>query len=123
MASRDGRPHVQLRLPLQPAIAPRGRDRGRLDPPVSGRYRELFASRVGRPPRPQDLESADSTRVATCAAFAVLPPSDFLPPQPRRNSEDVVIPFPTPMLAKHRCQLNKVCSNPATNIQLLDLTK
>ena|ERR1700730_5820125 len=49
---------------------------------------------------PQVLESADSTKVVTCAAFALPPPSDFLPRQPRRNTEDVVIPFPTP----HACE-------------------
>src|SRR5216684_7938632 len=98
MAWRDERPGAQLQLPLQPALAPRGRDRGRLDPPVSVRYRELFASGVGRPPRPQDLESADLTKVVTCAAFALLPPSDFPPVRPRRNSADVVIPFSIPCL-------------------------
>src|SRR5229473_8166064 len=99
MAWRDERPGVQLHLPLQPAIALSGRDRERLDPPVSVRYRELFASGVGRPPRPQDLESADLAKVVTCAAFALLPPSDFPPRRPRRNSEDVVIPFPS-----HACK-------------------
>src|SRR5437899_11917200 len=111
MAWRDERPAVQLRLPLQPAIAPPGRDRERLDPPVSVRCRELCASGVVRPPLPQDLESAGSTKVVTCAVFALLRPSDFLPRQPRRNSENVVIPIPTPMLVRHRCQLNKVCPN------------
>src|SRR5256885_16666913 len=98
MAWRDERPGVQLRLPLQPAIAWSGRDRERLDPPVSVRCRERCASAVGRRPRLQDPESAGSTKVVTCAGFALLPPSNFLPPQPRRNSGDVVIPFPLPRL-------------------------
>src|ERR1700688_5217330 len=85
-----------LQLPLPPAIALSGRDRERLDPLVSVRYPGLFASRVGHRPRPQGLESADSTRVAMCAAFAVPPPSGFPRRQPRRNNEDVVIPFPLP---------------------------
>src|SRR5467141_1760885 len=98
MAWEDERPGAQLQLPLLPAIAPSERDRERLDPPMSVRYRALFASGVGRPPRPQDLESADSTKVVTCAVFALLLPSHFRPRQPRRNSEDVVIPFPLPCL-------------------------
>src|SRR6266478_7437740 len=122
MAWRDERPGVQLRLPLQPAIAPRGRDQGRLDPQVSARCRELFASGVGRPPRPQDLESADSTKVATCVVFALPPPLDFPPQQLRRNNEDVVIPFPRPISLKHTSQLNKVCFNRATTSQLRNLT-
>src|SRR5258708_33931370 len=89
MAWRDERPGAQLQPPHPPAIALSGRDREMLDPPVSGRYRELFASRVGHRPRPQDLESADSGKVVTCAAFALLPPSDFRPRQPRRSSEEV----------------------------------
>ena len=40
---RDERPGAQLQLLLLPAIAPRERDRGRLDPPVLVRFRELFA--------------------------------------------------------------------------------
>src|SRR6267154_6511114 len=123
MAWRDQRPGVQLHLPLQPATAMSGRDQERRDPPVSGRYHALFASGVGHPPRPQDLESADSTKVATCAGFAVLPPSDFPRRQQRRSNEDVVIPFPTPMLVKHCCQLNKVCFTRATNSFLCDLTR
>src|SRR6266566_321316 len=115
MAWRDERPGVQLRLPLQPAIALSGRDRERLDPPVSGRRRERCASAVGRPPRLQDPESAGSTKVVTCAVFALLPPSDFLPQQPRRSSEDVAIPFPLPCLRGIAAQLNKVCSSRATN--------
>src|SRR6266849_6569465 len=111
MAWRDERPGV----PLQPAIARSERDRERLDPPASVRYRELFASGVGRPPRPQDLESADSTKVVTCAVFALPPPLDFPPQQLRRNNEDVVIPFPRPIFLKHSSQLNKVCFNGATN--------
>src|SRR5580692_4225307 len=98
MAWRDEQPGVQLRLPPLPAPALSGRDRERLDPPVSVRCRELFASGVGCPPRPQDLESADSTKVATCAASAVLPPSGFPRPPRRRSSEDVVIPFRLPCL-------------------------
>src|ERR1700733_6282271 len=107
MAWRDERPGAQPQRPRQPAIAPRGRVRERPDPPVSGRCRELFESGVARPPGPQDLESADLAKVVTYAAFALLPPSGFLPRQLRRNSEDVVIPFSTPMLARHRYQLNK----------------
>src|SRR5260370_4997152 len=97
------RPGVHLPLPLQPAIILSGRDREGPDPPVSGRCREPFASEVGCPPRPQDLESADSTKAATYAALAVLPPSDCPRRQPRRSHEDVVLPFPHPMLDKHRC--------------------
>src|SRR5256885_5770097 len=123
MAWRDERPDVQLHLPLQPAITPTGRDQERRDPPVSGRYRGLFASGVRHPPRLQDLESADSTKVATCAAFAVLPPSDFPSRQPRRSNADVAIPFSIPMLVKHRSQLNKVCCSRATNSSLHDLTR
>src|SRR2546422_11056035 len=123
MAWRDERPGVQLHLPLQHAIATSGRDRERRDPPVSVRYRELFASGVRYPPRPQDLESADSTKVATCAAFAVPPPSDFPRRQPRRSNEDVVIPFPHPMLGKHRYQPNKVCFNGATISGVRNLTE
>src|SRR5216684_7717083 len=115
MACRDERPGVQLRPPHQPALAPSGRDREKLDPPVSVRCRERGASGVGRLARSQDLESVDLTKVVTCAAFALLPPSDFLPQPPRRNSEGVVIPLSTPMLMRHRCQLNKVCSNGATD--------
>src|SRR5882757_3524038 len=96
MAWRDERPAVQLDLPLQPATAMGGHDQERRDPPVSSRYRELFASEVRYPPRPQDLESADSTKVATYAAFSVPPPSDFPSRQPQRSNEDVVIPFRLP---------------------------
>src|SRR5438094_7110081 len=98
MAWRDERPGVQLRLPLQPATARRGRDRGRLDPPVSVRCRERCVSAVGRRPHLQGPESAGSTKVVTCAVFVLLPPSDFPPRQPRRNSEDVLIPCPLPCL-------------------------
>src|SRR5260370_1395149 len=115
MASGEERPGEQFGFPLHPAIAPCGRVGGGLAPPVSVRFRERGASGVVRLPRPQDLESAGSTKVVTCAAFALQPPSDFLPPRPRRNSEGVVIPFLTPMLARHRFQLNKVCSSSATN--------
>src|SRR5438128_8184187 len=115
MAWRDERPGVQLRLPLQPAIALSGRDRERLAPPVSVRCRERGASGVGRLPRLQGLESADSAKVATCAVVALPPPSDFLPRQPRRNSADVVIPFfRRPISPEHSSQLNKVCFKGAT---------
>src|SRR6267143_580613 len=107
MAWRDELRGVQLRLPLQPAIALSGRDRERLDPPVSVRYRERCASAVGHGPRLQDPESAGSTKVVTCAVFALLRPSDFLPRQPRRNSEDVVIPFPLPCLRGIDASLTK----------------
>src|SRR5260370_7483228 len=93
MAWRDERPGVQIRLPLQPAIAPRGRVRERLCLPVSVRCRERGVSRVAHLPRPQALESADLAKVVTCAAFALLPPSDFPPRRPRRNTPDVAIPF------------------------------
>jgi hypothetical protein len=85
-----------------------------LDLRVSVRYRERGASGVGRPPRPQDLESAGSTKVVTCAAFALLPPSDFPPRQPRRNIEDVVIPFFTGILRKHDSSAYKVSLEDAT---------
>src|SRR6266446_2129434 len=98
MAWRDERPGVQLRLPLQPAIAPSGRDRERLDPPVSVRCRERGASGVARLARSQDLESADLAKVVTCAVFALPLPLDFPPQQLRRNSEGVVVPFPLPYL-------------------------
>src|SRR5712664_3216192 len=98
MAWRGERPGVPLRLPLQPAIAPSGRDRERLDPPVSVRCRERGVSRVAHLPRSQDLESADSTKVVTCAVFALLPPSDFPPQQLPRNSVGAVIPLPLPCL-------------------------
>src|SRR5580704_11526252 len=96
MAWRDEQPGAQLRLPLQPAIAPSGRVRERFDPPVSVRSRERGASGVGCPARSQDLESAGSAKVVTCADSALLPPSGFPPRQPPRNSEDAVIPFPLP---------------------------
>src|SRR6266852_5178512 len=107
MAWRDERPGEQLRLPLQPAIAPRGRDQGRLDPPVSARCRERGVSRVAHLPRPQDLESADLAKVAMCAVFAVLPPSSFPRRQPRRSSEDGVVPFPLPCLGSIAPSLTK----------------
>src|SRR6266852_5956571 len=110
MAWRDQRPGVQLRSPLQPVITLSGRDQEKCDPPVSGRHRELFASEVACPPRPQDLESADSTKVATCAEFAVLPPSDFPRRQPPRNNEDVVIPFRLPCLGSIAFSLTKYAS-------------
>src|SRR5579862_5132788 len=110
MAWRDERPGVQLHPPLQPAIERSGRDRERCDPPVSGRSREVFGSAVQYPPRPQDLESADSTKVATCAAFAVLPPSGFPLPQPRRSSADVAIPFRLPCFGSIATSLTKYAS-------------
>src|SRR5439155_21679697 len=97
MVWQDGRPAVQLRLPLQPALARLGRDRGRLVPRLLVRCREHYGTAVGRLFRPQDLESADSARVATCAGF-VPPPSGFPPPRLRQNNEDVLIPFPLPCL-------------------------
>src|ERR1700680_2487785 len=123
MAWQDERPGEQLRLPRQPAIAPSGRVRERLDLQVSFRYRERGASGVARLPRPQGLESADSTKVVTCAAFALPPPSDFLPRQARRNSEDVVIQFPLPMLPKHCSKFTKVCLNGVTTIHRCNLTR
>src|SRR5579863_7940292 len=110
MALRDGRLDVQFRLPLQPAITLIERDRERPDPPVSGQRRELFASGVGCPPRPQDLESAGSTKVATCAVFAELPPSGFRRRQPRRSNEDAVIPLPLPCLESIDASLTKYAS-------------
>src|SRR5580704_10296923 len=114
MACWDERPGVQLALPLQPAIAPNARDQERLDPRASAQSRERGASAVGSLARSQDLESVDSTKAVTCAAFVLLPPSDFLPRRPLRNSGSAVIPFSAPMLARHRCQLNKVCCKPGT---------
>src|SRR4029077_13681642 len=110
MAWRDERPGVQLRLPLQPAIAPSGRDRERLDPPVSVRCRERGVSRVAHLPRPPDPESADLAKVGTCAVFALLPPSDFPPRRPPRNSEDVVTPFPLPCSCSIAPSLTKYAS-------------
>ena len=100
----------------------RGRVRERLGLPVSVRCRERGVSRVAHLPRPQDLESADSTKVVTCAVFA-LPPSDFPLQRPRRSSEDVVIPFPLPMLEKHCSKFNKVCFNGVTTIHRCNLTR
>src|SRR5271155_418235 len=96
MAWRDEPPGVHLRPPLPPALALRGRDRERLDPPASARCRERGVSGVARPPPPQGLESAGSARAAMCAVFALPPRSDFPPRPPRRNSVGVVIPFPLP---------------------------
>src|SRR5260370_12332729 len=101
MAYWDERPCEPLRLPHPPAIEPSARDRERFDPRASTRSREHGASAVGRLVRSQDLESAGSRKVVKCAASALLPPSDSLPPQPQRNSAGVVIPFLTPMLAGH----------------------
>src|ERR1700735_3855693 len=114
MSGEDERPGVQLALPLQPAIAPNARDRERLDPPASAQSLERGVSAIGSLARSQDLEFADSTKAVTCAAFVLLPPSDFLPRRPRRNSGSAVIPFSAPMLVRHRCQLNKVCCKPGT---------
>jgi multidrug efflux pump subunit AcrB len=72
---------------------------------------------------PQDLESAGSTKVVTCAAFALLPPSDFPPRQPRRNSEGVVIPFFTGILRKHDSSAYKVSLEDATTSYLRHLNK
>src|SRR5713226_6258044 len=110
MALADERSGGQLRLPLRPAKALSGRGRERPDLPVSVRCRERGVSRVARLPRPQDLESADSAKVAMCVVFALLLPSDFLPRQPRRNSEDVVIPFPLPCLGSIANSLTKYAS-------------
>src|SRR5258705_11469233 len=110
MACWDDRPGGQLPLPLQPAIAPSGRDRERLDLQASVRCRERCASGVGRLPRPQDPESAGSTKVARCAGFALLPPSDFPPRRPRRNTEDVVIPFSLPCMRSIAPSLTKYAS-------------
>src|SRR5689334_21686809 len=101
MACWDERPGEQLLLPRLLAIAPSVRDRERFDPRASTRFREHGASEVGHLARSQDLGSAGSTKVVTCAAFALPPPSDFPPLRPPRNSEGVVIPFLAPMLARH----------------------
>src|SRR6266436_8468581 len=123
MAYCDERPCEPLRLPRLLAIAPSARDRERFDPRASTRFREHGEPGVERLVRSQGLESVGLRKVVKCAACAVLPPSDFLPPRPRRNSEGVVIPFFTPILVRHRCQLNKVCckrgtatSNEAVNV-------
>src|ERR1700756_3744474 len=107
MVWQDGRPAVQLRLPLRPAIALLGRDRERLVPLLLVRRREHYGPAVGRLFRSQDLESADSAKVERCAVFAP-PPSDFPPPRLRQNSEDAVIPFRLPCLPGIGSQLNKV---------------
>src|ERR1700676_724503 len=123
MAYWDERPGERLPLPRLPAIAPSARDPERFDQLASTRFREHGAPGVGRLVRSRDLESAGSRKVVKCAASAVLPPSDFLPQRPPRNSEGVVIPFFTPILVRHRCQLIKVCgkrrtptSNQAVNV-------
>src|SRR5271168_3162423 len=110
MAWRGERPGVQRRLPPRHAKALSGRDREKLDPPASVRYRGLFASGVGRPPRFQDPGSAGSTRVVKCAVSALPPRSDFPPRRPPRNSEDVVIPFPPPCLQSIAPSLTKYAS-------------
>src|SRR6266478_5797508 len=114
MACWDERPGEQLRLPRLLAIAPSVRDRERFGPLASTRFRERGVSGVGRLVRSQDLESAGSRKVVKCAVFALLPLSDFLPPRPRRNSEGVATPFFTPILIRHRSQLNKVCCERGT---------
>src|SRR5271169_6243895 len=114
MACWDEQPGEQLRLPRLPAIAPSARDRERFDPRASTQFREHGAPGVGRLVHSQDLESAGLRKVVKCAASALLPPSNFLPPQLQRNSEGVVVPFLTPMLVRHRCQLNKVCCKRGT---------
>src|SRR6266849_4224176 len=91
MAYWDERSGERPRLPPLPAIAPS----------------EHGASGVGRLVRSQDLESADSRKVVKCAASALLPPSDSPPPQPRRNSEGVVIPLPLPCLRSIDLKLTK----------------
>src|SRR5579859_7577860 len=110
MACLDTPPGGQLRLPHRPAIAQRGRDRGRPDPPVSVQCPELFGSEVAYPLRPQDLESADSKKVAKCAAFALLLPSGSPRRPPRRSSEDVVVPFRLPCLRSIAPSLTKYAS-------------
>src|SRR6266403_3716629 len=98
MACWDERPGEQLRLPLLPAIAPSEHDRERRDPPVSVRCRERDVSGVAHLAHPQDLESADSKKVVTCAVFAQLRLLDF-PPRPLpRNNEDAATPFSLPCL-------------------------
>src|ERR1700740_2192555 len=113
MACWDEQPGEQLRLPRLPAIAPSERDRKSLDPLASDRYRERGASGVGHQARSQDLESVDSTKVVRCAAFALLPPSDFRLRQPRQNTEDVVIPFSLPCLQSIGASLTKYVANAA----------
>src|ERR1700720_1633462 len=123
MAWRDQRPGVQLRLPLNPAITLWGGGRERRAPPVSGRRRELFASEVGCPLRPQDLESADSTKAATCEEFAVLPPSGFPRRQPRRSIEDAAIPFVLPCSRSMAPSLTKYASAALLIPPFPDLTR
>src|ERR1700722_17502006 len=114
MAWRGEQRGGQLQLPLAPAIARCGRVRERLDLPVSVRYRERDASRVARLPRSQGPESAGLAKVATCAAFALLPPRDSPHRRPRRNSEGVVVPLPTNILQRHGCSAYKVSLVDAT---------
>src|SRR5258707_15351113 len=89
---------VQFGLPHHPEPARGGCEGKKRDPPVSVRCRERGASGVGRLARSQDLESADSTKVVTCAVFALPPSSDFPPQQLPRNSVGAVIPLPLPCL-------------------------
>src|SRR5437870_12884787 len=112
MAWQDERPGEQLRLPLQPAIAPSGRDQGRHDLPASVQCRERGVSREACLPRPQDLESAGSKMVVTCAVVALPLPLDFPPRRPQRNSEDVVIPFLLPCLESIDASLTKYAPTP-----------
>src|SRR2546426_12739570 len=118
MVGGNERPGARRGRRLNPGIAPWGGDREGRAPPVSVRCGERGVSRVAPLPPPQDLESADSTKVVTCEVFALLPPSDFPPRRPRRNSENVVIPFPRPISLKHGSQLNKVCFNGATTSEI-----
>src|SRR5258708_33463508 len=85
-------------MPFPRGRAKRGGGGEGRDPPVSIRCRERGASGVGRLPRPQDRESAGSTKVETYATFALLPRSDFPRRRPRQNSEGVVIPWPLPCI-------------------------
>src|SRR5580698_4808248 len=123
MAYWDERPGERLPLPRPPAIAPTARDREIFVRRASTRFLERGVSGVEPLVRSQDPESAGLRTVVTYAASALRPPSDFLPPRPQRNIEGVVVPFLTPILARHRCQLNKVCckrgtptSNEAVNV-------
>ena len=72
-------PASSFGLPLQPAIAPSGRDRERFDPRTSARSRERGASAVGRLVRSQDHESADSSEgcdvCSLCSAATVRLPA------------------------------------------------
>src|SRR5260370_4624299 len=119
----DERRVGRLRPPFQPAIPPGGGDRGGLAPPVSVGCRERGVSGVAHPPRPQDLESADLAKVVTCAAFALLPRTDFPPRRPQRNNAGVVIPSFTNILRKHCCPAYKVSLEEATTSRLMHLMR